>query len=416
MFKRSRRKIVAAILSALVLLLFGTLCVIYIASYAEMTRDNGKMLEQYVDSYTLSGPSVPGETDRNMRMRTDGGRLHQDPPMLELSTFYSVAVSEGGQVLAVDTADNSAIDNEALTELAGEIMDSGRKEGIRGSLIYRMADKGDYTLVAFLDNTVMQESAGTLISYTLLFGSVSLVLMFFLARFLADRIVRPLEESYRKQKQFVSDAGHELKTPVAVMNANLELLAREMGENRWLSNIQYENGRMSALVTQLLDLARAENTTPLMESVDLGRITAGETLPFETVAFEKGLVLNSSISENIYVTGNRIQLAQLISVLVDNAIRHSDRGKEVTITLEKEKKSALLSVVNDGEEIPEEQRKHLFERFYRIDSVRNGEDGHYGLGLSIAKAITVSHRGTIEVSCYDGKVEFTVKIPLGKQN
>ena len=198
------------------------------------------------------------------------------------------------------------------------------------------------------------------------------------------------------------------------MNANLELLARETGENQWLSNIQYENERMSELITQLLDLARAENAAPQMETVDFGRITAGETLPFETIAFEKQLFLKSDIPENICVTGNRMQLAQLTSILVDNAIRHSRSGTEVSITLKKDRKSAVLSVVNVGEEIPPEQRKLLFERFYRIDSARNGEDGHYGLGLSIAKAIVTSHKGTIEVRCHDGKVEFVAKIPLGR--
>ena len=118
-------------------------------------------------------------------------------------------------------------------------------------------------------------------------GAAALVVLFFLARYLAGKIVSPLEESYLSQRQFISDAGHELKTPVAVINANLELLSREIGGNQWLSNIQYENERMSALVIQLLELARAENVTPQMESLDLSRLVYGETLPFESVAYEK---------------------------------------------------------------------------------------------------------------------------------
>ena len=186
-----------------------------------------------------------------------------------------------------------------------------------------MEDKGDYTLVAFLDNTVVLENVETLISYTLIFGTAALVALFFLARYLAGKIVSPLEESYLSQRQFISDAGHELKTPVAVINANLELLSREIGENQWLSNIQYENERMSALVIQLLELVRAENVTPQMESLDLSRLVYGETLPFETVAYEKGLTLNSEIAENVCVSGNSTQLKQLVSILIDNAVRHS---------------------------------------------------------------------------------------------
>ena len=195
----------------------------------------------------------------------------------------------------------------------------------------------------------MLENVETLISYTLVFGGAALVILFFLSRYLAGKIVSPLEESYLSQRQFISDAGHELKTPVAVINANLELLSREIGGNQWLSNIQYENERMSALVIQLLELARAENVTPQMESLDLSRLVYGETLPFESVAYEKGLTLNSEISENVCVSGNSTQLKQLVSILIDNAVRHSSRGNEVRITLRKEKGHALLSVMNDGD-------------------------------------------------------------------
>ena len=413
MFKKSRRKIVAAILSVLVLLLCGTFCIIYLASYAEMTNENRRLLEQYVDAYTLPGMLSSGNSDTG-RTKDDRVNPPAKPPRLELSTFYSVAISKTDQVLKVDTADISTFGEDRLTELARKIAGSGKSEGVENNLIYRMEDKGEYILVAFLDNTVMLENVGTLINYTLIFGGVALVLLFFLARYLANRIVAPLEESYQRQKQFVSDAGHELKTPVAVVNANLELLSREIGENPWLSNIQYENERMSALIIQLLELARAENVTPQMETIDWSRLVCGETLPFETVAYENGLVLNSRISDNIFVHGNSVQLKQLTSILIDNAIRHSDSGKEVCIVLKKEKGHAVLSVVNDGKEIPTEDQKHLFERFYRTDTARTGEDKHYGLGLAIAKAITVTHKGTIEVQCHDGKVEFTVKIPLLK--
>ncbi len=413
MFKRTKKKIVAAILSVLVLLLFGTLCIIYLASYVDMTNENQELLEQYVDDYTLLDGSSRNDMEAD-RPKGSPNTPHKKPPKMELSTFYLVAISKSDQVLKVDTADISTYNEDELVELARLIVESGQSDGVENNLVYRMKDKGDYVLVAFLDNTLMLESAGTLINYTLIFGGVSLVLLFFLARYLANRIVAPLEESYIKQKQFVSDAGHELKTPVAVVNANVELLSREIGENQWLSNIQYENERMLGLILQLLDLARAENTTPEMELIDLSRLVCGETLPFESVAFENGLTLNSDISETICVNGNSVQLKQLTSILIDNAIRHSLDGKEVSLVLKKEKNNAVLSVTNDGEEIPPEQRQYLFDRFYRMDTARTGEDKHYGLGLAIAQAITTTHKGTIEVQCRDGKVEFIVKIPLQK--
>ena len=407
MFKKSRRKIVASILSVLVLLLFGTFYVIYLASYADMTTENRQLLEEYVDTYVLQ--EAP-EMEKPAIERPNGAP--GGPPRLELSTFYSVAISDADQVLKVDTADIATLDADSLSSLASEIIQSGKTEGFESNLIYRVAEKEGYTLVAFLDNTVMLENASTLINYTLIFGGVALVLLFFLARYLASRIVSPLEESYQKQRQFISDAGHELKTPVAVVNANIDLLSREIGENQWLANIQYENERMSALILQLLDLARAENGSPKMEILHLSRLVCGETLPLETVAYENGLTLNSHIEDNIFVLGNSVQLKQLTSILIDNAIRHSDSGKEVFLSLKKEKSYAILSLVNDGEPIPPEAQKQLFERFYRTDTARASEGAHYGLGLAIANAIVVAHRGTIQVQCHQGKVVFTARLPL----
>ena len=214
----------------------------------------------------------------------------------------------------------SVLDDDALIEIATEIIDSGKSSGVTRNLIYLVEDKGVYNLVAFLDNTVMLENAGTLLNYTLIFSGVALVALFLLAMFLANWIVAPLEESYKRQKQFVADAGHELKTPVAVINANLELLAGETGENQWLSNIRYENERMSALISQLLDLARAENAKPPMGVVDFSRLVYGEALPFETYAYESGLKLEYDVSDDILVYGNSVQLRQLVCVLIDNAI------------------------------------------------------------------------------------------------
>ncbi len=412
MFKKTRRKIVVSILSVLILLLFGTFAVIYFASYVEMTNENQKMLRQYVDEYTMK--IAPGNIPDGEEPKDKQGAPDVPPPKQELSTFYSVAISPNGEILKVDTADVSTIGEEELTALAVEILDAGKTSGVQGTLTFQTADKGEYFLVAFLDNTVFLESVGTLLSYTLIFGAAALVLLFFLARYLADKIVSPLEESYQKQKQFISDAGHELKTPVAVVNANIEVLTREMGENKWLSNIQYENERMSGLITQLLDLARTENAVPLMETVDFGRLVYGELLPFETVAYENGMTLISNIDENIQVYGNPVQLKQLTSILLDNAVRHGERGKEIGLTLRKEKNYSVLAVFNGGDEIPADQRDFLFERFYRTDTARTGENNHYGLGLAIAKAIVSSHKGSIHVRCYDKKVEFYAKIPLQK--
>lgn len=428
MFKQSRRKIVASIMSILAVIWIVTLCAIYIFSYYEVTTRNRGMLEEHLSQYRLNMtrgdeisemffgegmqgmndmPSVPG-------VPSQPTPYFENIPTFKLATFYTVAANYDGKILEIRNHDTGVYTDSELIELAQKCLDGKKNSGIKNNLLFSIVDKGSYILIGFMDNTIMQEGMLTLFRYTLIFGAIVMVVLYFVARFLARKIVEPLEESYEKQKQFISDAGHELKTPVSVVNANAEILSRELGENQWLSNIQYENERMGKLIGQLLELARTENVSPHMEKINLSHLIKGEVLPFETVAYENHLELNSNIAEQVYVEGDSTQLKQLVAILVDNAIRHGAGGKEVELSLKQEKHTAKLSVKNEGVAIPLEQKEKLFERFYRTDDVRNSKENHYGLGLAIAKAIITMHKGKIEVQCYDGKVEFIVTLPLSK--
>lgn len=409
MFKRSRKKIVAAIMAILVVLWVSTLGVIYTSSYLDMSRHNRQMLKAHSDMYVLahSAPDTHLPTSEKPKDRPK----FADEPMFRLSNFYTVAVDEAGTVLETVNEPPTVHTNAELEELALDISADGGDYGTQDSLAYYRADKGGYTLVTFMDNTVINENAETLLRYTLIFGAAAIVVFFFLSVYIAKRIVRPLEDSFEKQKRFISDAGHELKTPVSVVSANAELLSREIGENKWLANIRYENERMGELVTQLLELARTESAAMQTERVDLSRLAAGETLPFECVAFEKGLTLESDLAPDIFVEGDGGRLKQLVSILLDNAVSHAEGGT-VKITLAKERSHAVLSVTNEGAALSSTQREHLFDRFYRTDEARSADSNHYGLGLAIAKAICDAHKGHIEVGCRDGLVEFCVSLPI----
>lgn len=413
MFKKSRRKIVASIMTVLVLLWVGTLGVIYASSYFEMSKQNQEMLRAHAEMYSLSqyGEAVPPEKPQPDDNKGLGRDFDPQSPKFQLSTFYTVAVSYSGEILEIKNEQSAVHSDDDLKELTLTVIKNDKQYGTDKNLAFYKADKGEYTLVTFMDNTVINENALTLLRYTLIFGGAAIVVFFFISVFLARKIVTPLEESYQKQKQFISDAGHELKTPVSVVSANAELLSRKIGENQWLQNIQYENERMGMLVCQLLDLARTENVAPQKERIDFSRLAVSEALSFESVAYEKGLRLNTSITSGIDVDGNGTQLKQIVAILLDNAIRHSKGQGEVQLTLIKEHGFAKLSVINKGDEIPAEERTRIFERFYRVDTARKSEDKHYGLGLAIAKAIATTHKGKISVRCYDGLVEFIVLIP-----
>lgn len=410
MFKKSQRKIVAAIMSVLVLLWVGTLAVIYAASYFEMSEQNRGMLQEHAERYVLSQPNdVPPPP----RPEPDIEKPHySDMPVFQLSTFYTVAMSYDNEIIEIKNPQQTVHSNDELEALACELATTDKTTGVKNDLVYYALDKGGYMLFAFKDNTIINESMDTLFRYTLIFGALAIVLLFFVAVYLARRIVKPLEESYQKQKQFISDAGHELKTPISVVSTNAEILSREIAGNKWLANIQYENERMGVLVTQLLELSRVENAPLITEPIDFSRLVSGEVLPFESMAFENSHTICCNIDENITMKGNSTQLKQLVSILLDNAIRHGEKGTDIQLALKAEHGYASLSVVNAGAEIPAEKQGMLFERFYRVDSVRNGDDGHYGLGLSIAKAITTAHGGKIGVRCAGGRVEFKVQIPI----
>ena len=419
MFRKTRIRIIVSIMGSLLLLFTVTLSVIMLASSREIRQRNTEMLERYVELYHLEGeaglPPVPPPDDAE----GPAGKPPQGRPPLDqeagyqLSTFYSVAFGEDGSVLDISDGGKEVYSGEELSGIAEAILSEGRSSGRWENLTYIVSPGPGFTLVAFMDNTVSESSLSTLLRNMLMMGGAALILLFFFSLFLSGRIVRPLEENDRRQRQFISDASHELKTPAAVISANAEILGREIGENEWLANIMYENERMGGLVTQLLDLSRAENAQVPMESLDFSRIAAGEALAFESLAFDRGREIQSHIREGIQVTGNRTQLAQLVSVLLDNAVRHST-GREIEVSLKTQGHAAILTVVNDGGEISREQAEHLFDRFYRLDEARSSEGQHYGLGLSIARAITEKHGGSIGVTSHEGKVRFTVTLPVRK--
>ncbi|MBR5995557.1 MAG: HAMP domain-containing histidine kinase [Eubacteriaceae bacterium] len=409
MFNRSRKKIILSIMGSLILLFAVTLSVILLASYREIQKKSADFLKDYIERYSLEQESPPAIPDG-----PGSGPQKPDHPdesrNYQLSTFYSVSFAEDGSVLAVDNGMRGIYSNEDLIGIAEDIRKKGQTSGQRDMLLFQTAQKEGYVLVAFMDNTVTDSSMHTLLRYFLIVGGAAIVGMFIISLFLSKQIIRPLEENDQKQKQFISDASHELKTPVAVIGANAEMLERELGENEWLSNIRYENDRMGELVKQLLDLSRAENTDTPMERVDFSRIVTEEVLVFESLAFDRGKTIHSDIEEDIHLTGRHSQLSQLVSVLLDNAVSHST-GNDIAVFLSRQAHKAVLRVRNEGEEIPPEKLEHLFDRFYQLDEARSSEGRHYGLGLSIAKAVAERHSGSIDVSCHEGRVEFTVLLP-----
>ena len=227
---------------------------------------------------------------------------------------------------------------------------------------------------------------------------------------ITKRIVKPVNEAFIRQKQFIYDASHELKTPIAIISASAEMLEKNPKEKKWLDNIKTENNRMNKLVISLLDLSKSENIkeNEVYTNVNLSKVIKNKALTFESLIYENSLELDVDVVNDIMFNCNEDRIKELLSILMDNAIKHSLPNSQITVKLSKEKNNIYLSVKNKGKEIPVSEREKIFERFYRLDKSRNRDDNRYGIGLSIAKNIVINHNGTISVNCKDGYTTFIV--------
>lgn len=227
---------------------------------------------------------------------------------------------------------------------------------------------------------------------------------------ITKRIVKPVNEAFIRQKQFIYDASHELKTPIAIISASAEMLEKNPKEKKWLDNIKTENNRMNKLVISLLDLSKSENIkeNEVYTNVNLSKVIKNKALTFESLIYENSLELDVDVVDDIMFNCNEDRIKELLSILMDNAIKHSLPNSQITVKLSKEKNNIYLSVKNKGKEIPVSEREKIFERFYRLDKSRNRDDNRYGIGLSIAKNIVINHNGTISVNCKDGYTTFIV--------
>ena len=260
------------------------------------------------------------------------------------------------------------------------------------------------------ENTILQIKRTNIL--VAIIAIISLFVIYILAKQLSITIVKPVEETFEKQKQFISDASHELKTPLAVIEANADVLQDKDGESKWIGYIQNEIESMNKLINELLLLAKVENVNNIKEytKLDLSKEVEIVLSMFESVAYEKGVMIESNIDDKITFKGNKEDIEHIVSTLTDNAIKHTE--SKIVVNLKKEKNEIVIEVKNIGEPIPVEEREKIFERFYRIDKSRNRKEKRYGLGLAIAKSTIEKYNGKIEVDYKEGFTIFKAILPI----
>ena len=348
--------------------------------------------------------------------RDGRGRIMSGEEVASLSNSYTMTLDAAGQITAWESERMDLYSQEILQNYADQILQQEKTKGRIGTQFYRILEQEDGSRMAVVLDARLELMAGQrVLQVTALVAGAACLLLSIGAWLLIRRMVAPVEESFRRQQQFVWDASHELKTPLAVISANAEVLERETGPNEYLDYIVSEVRRTDSLVKNLLALARMDRGTAEQQKrmMNLSEAVTEVLLPFESTVFEAGKTLNSDgVQEGVMVNGNESMLQQLTVILLSNALKYSDEHGTITVRLARKNRGAELRVENTGRGIEPENLERIFDRFYRTDASRNSETGGEGLGLAIARSIVDLHPGKIRAESEPGKnAVFIVNLP-----
>ena len=340
-----------------------------------------------------------GKNQRGNRGQPPEIRSGKDAAAAGLGNSYTILLNADGSVASWTSERTDLYSDAQVNAIAESILAEGRETGRIGTQFYRKTGDGTQAKLVVLDARLDYLSAADTLRSVILIAAAACVLLSLLAWLLIRRMVRPVEDAFARQKQFVSDASHELKTPLAVISANAEVLEQEIGENENLGYIRSEVRRTDSLVRNLLALARMDRNEAgtEMKPFDLSRALLDVVLPFESTVYEAGKTLETEIPEGISCCGNEEMVKQLAVVLLSNALKYSDEGGRIRISLSAKGKQREIRVFNTGKPIPPDDREKIFDRFWRADTAHSRNTDGHGLGLAIARSIVEAHRGKISV-------------------
>lgn len=423
MFKKLRNRFIMLNMVIISVMMLAAFAVIYIMTYTNIQNENNAKLQKVSATYTVGKQAILPNT-------MIGGQAVNGAIPIDYSLSFNVIIDRDGRPVSV----HSFVDMpKGMYIKAAELALATGKEAANISLdgkrwMFQINEVGNLAMRGFEDNgsgKVVQlincskisflditESQGILTQLYITFaviGFLMLFVIFGISVFFAKRSVAPVELAYMKQKQFVTDASHELKTPIASIGANTDVLLANKQETiesqkKWVEYIKAETDRMGKLVGDLLYLAKTDNIEIGMDNLpfNISDTVRDTVLSMEAVVYEKGLMLTQHIESNIIINGDSDKLAQVVKILIDNAIKYSNESGGIDIVLEQTRHQVVFTIKNTGAGISSEQLPKLFDRFYRTDPSRT-HDGSYGLGLSIAKAIIDNIGGKIYATSVEGE-------------
>ena len=347
-----------------------------------------------------------------------GDRLppNMSPEIPYESRFFSVLINGSGEAVHVETGQIISVDRDTAVEYAKKIAKSNSTNGFTDDFRYAKIFEGDNIRITFLDCGRSLDAYRNFLFISIGMASAGFIIVFFIIAFLSKKIIRPIAESYEKQKQFITDAGHEIKTPLTIINANVDIMKMDIGENECLEDIQQQAKRLTELTNDLVYLARMEESENSLQMIEfpVSEVIQETAMPFKALAQtqEKQFVCNVQPMLSMYGNGKAIQ--KLVSILMDNALKYSPAGGTVSLNFTRQNKNLILTVFNTaGTLVSPESLPFVFDRFYRTDPSRNSETGGYGIGLSVAKAIVTAHGGKISAYTQDGQsFQITATLPV----
>ena len=404
MIKALRRKFIIITMCSITAVLTIIMLVINVTNYHRVGANADQILTVLAENEG-SFPKFDGPREEVGR---DGKKFFPDDisPEAPFETrYFTVSIKEDGTVASVDTGRIAAVDTEGASGYAQELYERGKMSGFYGNYKYRAVSNEDGYLYIFVDCSKDLATFHSFLLASILVSLSGILLVFLLVLLFSKIAVKPMAESYAKQRRFITDASHELKTPLAIISASAEVLEMEQGESEWTDSIKNQVGRLSSLTEKLVFLSRMDEDKPalLMTDFSLSDAVYETAKSFEPVAAAQHKTLNIDVAPMLAFRGDESMIRQAVSLLLDNAMKYSDNEGTVEVSLKPSGRSIRLSVCNTADNLTPGKMDVLFERFYRADASRNSETGGYGIGLSVVQAIVNAHKGKITADSPDGK-------------
>lgn len=412
MFKKLQRKFIIITMGSLflvMLFLIGLTNGIYFVQTEKKTKESIRIIAENEGKFPEFIKGDPRKDRPKIEEPLFGFRMNAETPYEK--RYFIAELNEDGTIKQINTSHIAAITSKDALEYANNVIESGKTEGYMDIYKYMVIEKEEGDMLVFMDCRTQIQSELLLLVISCIVGSTTLVLMFLLLIILSRKAIKPFIENAEKQKLFITDAGHEIKTPLAIISANADVLELTGGESEWISSIRNQVTRLDKLVKNLLTLSKMEEESARLTFApfNLSEVVAKTASSFEAVAEAKNKRFRMNIEPDIIMNGDESSIEQLVSTLVDNAMKYSEDGGSIKITLSETKKGLKLEVYNTVANLEVTNLERLFDRFYRADSSRARETGGYGIGLSIAKSIVEAHQGKITAKSEDGRsISFTV--------